>query len=122
MLFPNWTRSARRGIVWTLVLTASLMAAPAAWAADDEPEVVDEIQAAPAPPPVTKRVFQHEMAVTAIDITRNGNVAVTGSADGAIDIAVIGGTLTIARVQAEGARKAAAAELVNVGDVLERDA
>ena len=46
---------------------------------------------------------------------------VTGSVDGAIAIAVIGGTLTIARVQAEDARKVAAAELVNVGDVLERD-
>ena len=47
---------------------------------------------------------------------------VTGSSDGAIEIAVIGGTLTIARVQAEGARKVPAAELVNVGDVLERNA
>ncbi len=46
---------------------------------------------------------------------------VTGAADGAIEIAVIGGTLTIGRVQAEGARKVPAAELVNVGDVLERD-
>ena len=46
---------------------------------------------------------------------------VTGSTDGAIAIAVIGGTLTIARVQAKDARKVAAAELVNVGDVLERD-
>ena len=46
----------------------------------------------------------------------------TGGAGGAVGMAVIGGTLTIARVQAEGARKVAAAELVNVGDVLERNA
>ena len=45
---------------------------------------------------------------------------VTGTADGAIRVATIGGTLTIGRVQAEGARKVAAAELVNEGDVLER--
>ncbi|MDP6606978.1 MAG: methionyl-tRNA formyltransferase [Dehalococcoidia bacterium] len=45
---------------------------------------------------------------------------VTATVDGAIEIAVIGGTLTIGRVQADGARKVAAADLVNVGDVLER--
>ena len=45
---------------------------------------------------------------------------VTASNDGAIEIAVIGGTLTIGRMQPEGGRKVAAAELANVGDVLER--
>ncbi|MEE8421622.1 MAG: methionyl-tRNA formyltransferase [Dehalococcoidia bacterium] len=48
--------------------------------------------------------------------------AVTAVVDGAIEVAVVGGTLTIGRVQAEGARKVPAAELVKVGDVLERDA
>ena len=45
---------------------------------------------------------------------------VTGTAEGAIHVATVGGTLTLGRVQAEGARKVAAAELVNEGDVLER--
>ncbi len=47
---------------------------------------------------------------------------VTASDDGAIEIAVIGGKLTIGRVQPEGGRKVPAADVVNVGDVLERPA
>ena len=45
---------------------------------------------------------------------------VTASNDGAIEIAVIGGTLTVGRVQPEGGRKVPAVDLVNVGDVLGR--
>ena len=45
---------------------------------------------------------------------------VTGTAAGAIEVAVIGGTLTIGRVQQAGERKVAAMEVVQVGDVLER--
>ncbi len=45
---------------------------------------------------------------------------VTGAENGAALIAVIGGTLTVGRVQREGERKVAAAEVLSVGDVLER--
>lgn len=41
--------------------------------------------------------------------------------DGKLDIAVIGGVLTVGRLQAEGARKVAAAELAGVGEILLRD-
>ena len=44
---------------------------------------------------------------------------VTGSVDGAIEVAVIGGTLTVGRVQPEQGGKVAAAELVSVSDLLE---
>jgi methionyl-tRNA formyltransferase len=40
--------------------------------------------------------------------------------DGKIEVAVIGGTLTIGRAQPEGARKSAASDHVQVGEVLER--
>ena len=46
--------------------------------------------------------------------------AVTAERDGKIDVAVIGGTLTVGRLQAQGARKVAAAELASTGDVLQR--
>lgn len=41
-------------------------------------------------------------------------------AEGAARIAVIGGVLTVGRMQTEGAAKVAAAEVVSVGDALER--
>ena len=84
MLIHNWLRTIGHGFAWTILLAIFLFAGPGARAADDEPEVVDEIQAPATKPEVTKRVFQHEAAVTTIDITRNGNVAVTGSSDGYI--------------------------------------
>jgi methionyl-tRNA formyltransferase len=40
--------------------------------------------------------------------------------DGGIDVSVIGGTLSVGRLQADGAPKAAARELASLGDVLER--
>ena len=45
---------------------------------------------------------------------------VTAQRDGKVDVAVIGGTLTVGRLQAQGARKVASAELASTGDVLQR--
>jgi predicted secreted protein len=81
MQIHSFFKIIRVEISWTILLAVFLITGPVARAADDEPAVVDEIQASPSTPHVTKRVLQHETAVTAVDITRNGNVAVTGSSD-----------------------------------------
>ena len=45
---------------------------------------------------------------------------VVATADGSVEIAAIGGTITVARAQIEGEGKVPAAQLLEVGEVLDR--
>jgi methionyl-tRNA formyltransferase len=47
---------------------------------------------------------------------------VISASDGAVEIAAIGGIVTVGRAQLEGERKGAAADLLEVGAVLNRPA